>query len=389
MERLMHSDAIETDRAFREEVQNWLHDNIPRTVRPTGGPDMREFDLEWQRAQWGGGWAGVGWPTAVGGRGASLLEQMIWHEEYASFGAPPVGACFVGLNHLGPTLIDRASTEQQRDHLPPVLRGEVVWCQGFSEPDAGSDLAALRTTAIIDGDELVIDGQKVWTSYAHLADWQQLLVRTDPTVEKHCGLTCVLCDMRSPGITVRPLRTMANTEDFAEVFYEAVRVPMANVVGGFGDGWSIALATLAYERGTAFTADQVELAIRVDHLIDAARTVTGPDGLRPAIAHEDLAVRLATARAEVIALRAMTYAGVSRIQRDGVPGPETSLIRLFYVELAQRVARLAMDVFGPRGLEARGHWTHEFLQSFSYSIGGGTSEVQRNIIGERVLALPR
>ena len=379
--------------AFREEVRTWLRENKPSEPRPHDFAGIRQYDLGWQRTQYEGGWAGISWPVEYGGRGLSLLEQMIWYEEYGRAGLPGMDATFVGLNHAGPTLMSRATGEQKATHLLPILRGDVVWCQGFSEPGAGSDLASLSTKAVIDGDELVVNGQKIWTSFAHLANWQELLVRTDSSGTKHQGISWVICDMSTPGIEVRPIRTIDGEAEFAEVFYDDVRIPLANVVGGVGNGWSVAMSTLAFERGTAFTANQVRLASLVDELIDIARQQPGPDGRRPAIADDEIAASLAMARAEVTALRAMAYTGISRSAKSGTPGDEGSIVKLYYTELHKHVAQLAVDILGLDGLELvsrwTGGWTGEYLYSFSLSIGGGTSEIQRNIIGERVLGLPR
>jgi alkylation response protein AidB-like acyl-CoA dehydrogenase len=356
---------------------------------------MREYDLAWQRAQWDGGWAGIAWPEQYGGRGLSTLQQLIWHEEYARTGMPSIDACFVGLSHAGPTLITRGSEQQKGFHLPRILRGEDVWCQGFSEPGAGSDLAAVSTRAEPDGDELVVTGQKIWTSFAMIADYQELLVRTDRGGSRHQGITWLICDMRSPGIDVRPITTMDGGAEFCEVFYDEVRVPVSNVVGKAGQGWGVAMSTLSFERGTAFTASQVRLSGTVEELIGLARERAGPDGRRPAIADDELAGRLATARAEVAALRAMTYAGICRNLRSDTPGPEGSMLKLYWADITKRVARLAMDILGPDSVRASARWDGQFgwsdnyLRSFSASIGGGTSEIQRNIIGDRVLGLPR
>ena len=380
---------------FRDEVRTWLGEHAPREQRPEEPTAMREFDTGWQRTQWEGGWAGIAWPEQYGGRGLTLVQQLIWYEEYARAGLPGIDACFVGLSHAGPTLMTRASEEQREYHLPRILRGEVVWCQGFSEPGAGSDLAALSTRASIDGDELVVTGQKIWTSFANIADHQELLVRTTRGDSKHHGITWVICDMDTPGIDIRPIETIEGGAEFCEVFYDDVRIPLANVVGEVDDGWRVAMSTLSFERGTAFTAQQVRLASTVEKLIDAAREHTGPDGRRPAIADDEIARRLATARAEVTALRAMTYAGVCRNMRTETPGPEGSMLKLYYAEVAKEVGRLAMDVLGPDALRfvsrwvPRGGWTGNYFYSFSQSIGGGTSEIQRNIIGDRVLGLPR
>ena len=316
-----------------------------------------------------------------GGRGLGLLEQVVWFEEYARAGAPYVGACFVGLNHAGPTIIARGSQAQKTRHLPAILRGEVVWCQGFSEPEAGSDLASLRTRAELDGEDLVINGQKTWTSYAHVADRQELLVRTDGRGKKHQGITWVICDLEAPGITVRPIQTIAGLWHFCEVFYDDVRIPLTNVVGELDEGWSVAMATLSFERGTAFIADQMELAEILDELVGLAAD-------RDLLRDEHIAWRIARLRAEVAAVRSMTYAGISRSRARGQPGPEASVTRLFFSELTQRVHALAMDLIGGDALEM-GRWPRDWLRVFSATIGAGTRNIQRNIIAERVLGLPR
>ena len=382
----------EADLEFREEVRTWLAEHVPREARPPDGPEMRAFDLEWQRTQHDAGYAGIAWPAEYGGLGLSLQRQLVWHEEYARAGGPDVGVCFVGLNHGGPTLIERGTDEQKRVHLPQILRGEVVWCQGFSEPGSGSDLASLRTRAELDGGELVVTGQKIWTSYADHARWQELLVRTDPTSTRHRGITWVICDMHSPGIEVRPIATMDGSHHFCEVFYDEVRIPVSNVVGDIDDGWSVAMSTLGFERGSAFASAQVELSIAIGQLIDEAAERPGPLGRGRAIDDDELATRLATAKAECDALRAMTYLGVSRSARGGLPGPEGSIVRCYLAELTQRVAALALEVVGADRLRLGSYedgWTREYLHSFAETIGGGTAEIQREIIAERVLSLPR
>ena len=393
----MNLDFTAEELAFREEASTWLRENLPTEARPPEGQEMRAFDLAWQRTLFDGGWAGINWPTEYGGRGLTDIQQMIWYEEFAKANPPFTlnNSCtFVGNLHGGPTIIVNGNEEQRSTYLPQILKGEAVWCQGFSEPGSGSDLASLSTKAEIDGDELVVTGQKTWTSYAHVADVQELLVRTDPTAPKHKGITWVVCDMNSPGIEIREIRTMSHVTDFCEVFYDEVRIPMSNVVGGLHNGWRTAMSTLGFERGTAFMADQVELAATVERLIDEAKIRVGPDGKRPAIQDDELARRLSLARAEVAALRAMTITGISRNARTDTPGPEGSIVRLFHGELHQRVYQLALDIIGADALrltevDGEGVWTGPYLQSFAYTIGGGTSDIQRNIVGERVLGLPR
>jgi alkylation response protein AidB-like acyl-CoA dehydrogenase len=380
------------DRRFREEVRTWLAENVPREPRPEIGPEARAFDLAWQRKQYDGGWAGVAWPREYGGRGLSLLQQMIWFEEYARAGGPYIGTCFVGINHAGPTLIARGSEAQKSFHLPRILRGDVVWCQGFSEPSAGSDLASLKTRAVIEGDQLVVTGQKIWTSFAQLADYQELLVRTSSEGRKHHGITWVICDMHSPGVEVRPIVTMSGGAEFCEVFYADVRIPLANVVGRVDDGWSVAMSTLGFERGTGFIPEQMALQRDVEELIAEARTRIGPDGRRPAIADEEIARRLAQLRAETAAVRAMTLATVSRARRQPVPGPEGSLVKIFFSDIRQRMSRLAMQILGDDALVLTGMddgWTRGYLRSYAATLGGGTSEIQRNIVAERILGLPK
>jgi alkylation response protein AidB-like acyl-CoA dehydrogenase len=390
----VHSVPTTEDTEFRDEVRTWLAAHVPRESQPVEMAAMREFDLAWQRTQYEGGWAGIAWPREYGGRGMTLTQQLIWYEEYALADGPDVGVNFVGLNHGGPTLIARGSEEQKAHHLPRILRGESGWCQGFSEPGAGSDLAGLQTRAEIDGDDLVVTGQKIWTSYAVTADHQELLVRTNRDASRHAGITWVINDMTNPGVEVRPIHTASRESHLFEVFLDEVRIPLSDVVGGIDNGWSVAMSTLGFERGTAFTAGQVALHKSVERLIEAAAATTGPDGRRPALDDDELAGRLADLRAEVAALRAMTYALVSRNARAATPGAEGSMVKLYYADVTQRLYRLAMDVLGGDGLHFvhkhdPGGWTGAYMYSLASSIGGGTSEIQRNIIGERVLGLPR
>ncbi|HEV7733411.1 MAG TPA: acyl-CoA dehydrogenase family protein [Candidatus Binatia bacterium] len=386
------------EESFRAEARAWLETNMPRTSRPEIADlaARRAYDMGWQRRMYDAGWAGINWPKEYGGRGASLMEQIIWYEEYARVGAPDVTTGFVGLKHAGPTLIACGTEAQKSYHLPRILRGDIVWCQGFSEPNAGSDLANLQCRAIIDGDDLVITGQKIWTSFGHIAEVQELLVRTDPDAPKHKGITWVICPMGVPGIDIRPIKTLAGNSDFCEVFYDNVRIPLANVVGKLNDGWRVAMATLSFERGTAFMSEQVRMAHRMDELIAVARRVPGPNGHERAIDDDEIARRLAMARAEVEAMRSMTYRSLSLAARTGMPGAEASMIRLFFSELIQRIDVLAMDILGADAITSfsadgasRNEWGERYLTGLSQTIGGGTKEIQRNIIGERVLGLPR
>ena len=383
--------AADTD--FRREVREWLADNVPKERVPQHGPDKRAFELAWQRQQFDAGWAGINWPQEFGGRGLSLTQQMIWFEEYSWADGPDVNVCFCALNHAGPTLIARAAAALKAEHLPPILRGEAVWSQGFSEPGAGSDLAGISTRAAVDGDHLIVSGQKTWTSYAELSDYQELLVRTSTEPRRHGGLTWVICDMRSPGIDIRPIKTMTGEGHFCEVFYDDVAIPVANVVGEIGQGWSVAMSTLSFERGTAFIREQVKTLRQVEDLITLARDRTDVRG-RPLIADESIAVRLAQVRAEAQALSAVTLAMISRNARRDQPGADSSMLRVFFSSLHQRIAQLAMDVLGVAGLEQTergepGSWSETYLHSYAATIAAGSIDIQRNIIAERVLGLPR
>ena len=373
------------EQQFRAECRDWLHANVPAEKRPMNAADALDFDKAWQRRLFDAGWAGINWPTEYGGRGFSIVQQVIWLEEYAKAHAPWIGANFVGINHGGPTLILNASEDQKAYHLPRILRGEAIWCQGFSEPGAGSDLAGIKTRGRIEGDELVINGSKIWTSFAHVADWQELVLRTEEGSTRHKGLSWVICDMHAPGITIRPIRKMSGQVEFAEVFYDDVRVPLANVVGGLGNGWKVAMSTLSFERGTGFIADQVKLSQEIEELLATARG-------SGAIKDDRIAADLATMRAEVAALRAMTYRNISTVIRTGQPGPESSVIRLFTSELGQRLERMALLLAGPDILDFRygdDDLVADYLRGFAATIAGGTAQIQRDIIGERLLGLPK
>jgi alkylation response protein AidB-like acyl-CoA dehydrogenase len=365
---------------FRNRARAWLSANVPSQPPPEDGPAARDYVLAWQRQQAQGGWAGIAWPTDVGGRGLSMLQQIVWFEEYARAGAPsPLNASFVGLNHAGPTLIACGTPQQKAFHLPRILAGEVIWCQGFSEPGAGSDLASVRTRGRIDGNDLVIDGHKLWSSFADIADYQELLIRTDSAAKTSAALTWVICPMNLAGITVRPIRTMAGPRKYCEVFYESVRVSSSNVVGGLNNGWATAMSTLGFERGTAALALLIGLLIKVEKLLT--------DCPRESI---ELRLRLAKLRAEGAAIRAATYRLALDSERQ-VPGAEGSMVRLAFAEFSQRVSAAAIDLYGLEAPEVIGMhgWGHDYLDAFSETIAGGTAEIQRNIIAERVLGLPK
>jgi alkylation response protein AidB-like acyl-CoA dehydrogenase len=381
----VHFTFNEQDIEFRQRVRAWLAANKPSDPRPDDGLAMRAFDLAWQQSKYQGGWAGLSWPREYGGLGLSATQQIIWYEECARARAPLEGCLSICLNHAGPTIIAFGTEEQKATFLPPILRGEVVWCQGFSEPGAGSDLAALRLRGEIKGDKIILNGQKIWTSHAHVADYQETLIRTGALTPKHKGLTWVIVDMKAPGITIRPIRTIGHNHHFCEVFYEDVEVPLANVVGAVDDGWRVGMSTLSFERGGLSAGRAAELRYLVEELIDLARDSSSGD------IDGDLAAQLARLRAEAAALQSMVYETVFA-STDGPPGPEASVDYLYCGELLQRIRLLSLEVLGPRALEAQGEaarWTLPYLNDRYYLIAGGSAEIRRNIIAERVLGLPR
>jgi len=379
------------DKRFREEVREWLVAHAPRQARPPG-TDGVAFDRAWQRTLNSGGWAGLNWPESYGGRGLTLIRQMIWFEENAKVGAPGPGVFFVAQMHAGPTLIALGTESQKAKHLQGILTGAEVWCQGFSEPGAGSDLASLRTKGRIEGDELVVSGQKIWTSYADAADYQELLIRTEPDSQRHAGLSWVICDMKSPGITVHPIRKLTGEAEFASVFYDDVRIPLANVVGEVNQGWKTAMATLGFERGTAFIGEMVHLVLRVEELISWAKGNPLAGSARPAWQDDATRFRLGRLRAETAALRAMNYTGLSRYLHGETPGAEGSLVKILTNQLAQDIERTAVELLGERLLDpesAENAWLGAYYRNIVHAIGGGTFDIQREIVADRVLGLPR
>ncbi|ANS65978.1 acyl-CoA dehydrogenase [Streptomyces lincolnensis] len=364
---------------FRARLREWLAKALP-TLPPKPSPEdwpaRRAYDLGWQRTLHDAGYGQVHWD-------ASPTTRLIFLEETERAGAPYVGAGFVGLLHAGPTIAAEGTDEQQARWLPPILRGEEAWCQGFSEPDAGSDLASLRTRAWRDGDTYVVSGSKIWTSHAEVADWCELLVRTDPTAVKHRGITWLAMPMSTPGITVRPLRTLAGSAEFAEVFLDEVRVPVANRVGEENDGWRVTMVTLSFERGTAFVGEVVACRRVLGELARTARENGRWDD--PVLRR-----RLGRLNAEFRALWRLTQWNVSEAeQTGGVPGVGGSVFKLRYSHARQELYDAAAEVLGPRSLDLDGPWTLDRLSSLSYTIAAGTSQIQRNIVAERILGLPK
>jgi alkylation response protein AidB-like acyl-CoA dehydrogenase len=381
--------------SFRAELRQWLHDNLPAdwaTRPPVAGRWDEAFTREWSRKLYDAGYVGLTWPEEYGGQGRSHTYQGIYLEETGRANSPShIGV--IGLGMAGPTIIAWGSDEQKKRYLPPLLSGEEVWCQGFSEPGSGSDLAGARTRAVLDGDEWVVNGQKVWSSWAHIADWCILVVRTDPDADKHRGLSYLLVDMHSPGVEVRPLRQITGDPEFNEIFFTDVRVPRESMLGAPGDGWNVAMTTLLHERGTLGFALTASLEASVNHLVKLAGQ-TAPDGTRPA---DDPLVRDAVAQCwiDLQALRFTNYRSLTALQKTGVPGPEGSVAKLHWSETNQRLTKLAISLQGLAGqLDAdgavwNGFWQYHQLRSRGNTIEAGTSEILRNIIAERVVGLPR
>ena len=383
--------------AFRDELRDWLADAVPEVGSPPPHDDWdasREYDTAWQRRLFDAGYAGINWPAEFGGRGASPQEHLIYLEESERAGAPYVGVNFVGLLHAGPTIVVEGTDEQRAAHLPGILRGDHVWCQGFSEPEAGSDLASLRTRAERDGDEYVLNGQKIWTSHAQVADYCEMLVRTDPDAAKHKGISWLIVPMDTPGIEIRPLQTIRGDAEFSEVFLDDVRVPVTNRVGEENDGWRVTMTTLSFERGTAFVSEMLNSMQLVAELADAAARVTRGSGT----AWDDAGLRreIGHVAADLDALWALTKRNISQAARSGVPGPGGSVFKLHYADTRERLGKLAERVFDRAALTAddvadlgnAGH-VEGRLHAVALSIAAGTTQIQRNIIGERVLGLPK
>ncbi len=386
------------EQQFRDEFRAWLQANIPEGWEASGSheiaEDRIEFLRDWQKKMYEAGWAGIHWPKEYGGRGATLIEQTIFIEELARAGAPPL-LNVLGLSLLGPTLIHYGTEAQKKRFLANILSADEIWCQGYSEPNAGSDLASLRTEAALDGDHFVVNGQKTWTSFGHYADWCFAVVRTDPNVPKHKGLTYMLIDMHSPGVSVRPLKQMTGESEFNEVVFQDVRVPVENVVGQVNGGWQISIATLMFERGTLGASLQITFKRQIERLIELART-TNRDG-KPASDDPLIRQKLSQMYAEIEIFRLNQMRTITKMAKTGVPGAEGSIQKIFWSEMNQRMQQVAMELLGPYAqLTAasphavdHGQWARAYLRSRGNTIEAGTSEIQRNIIGHFVLGLPK
>jgi alkylation response protein AidB-like acyl-CoA dehydrogenase len=376
--------------AFRAGLRSWLAENLPADWLdrdPHVGRWALDLSRDWTAKLHAAGYTGLTWPAEFGGQGRPPSYQAIALEETARAGAPEhIGV--IGLGMAGPTIIAHGRPDQKERHLRRILSGETIFCQGFSEPSSGSDLASVRTRAVRDGDEFVVTGQKVWSSYAHLADFCILLTRSDPEATGNRGLTYFLLDMRSPGVTVRPLTQITGDPEFNEIFLDEVRVPVADVLGEIGGGWGVAMTTLLHERGTIGFALIAALEVALRRLIATARR-TG------AHADDDVRDKLAALHVDVEGLRYLNYRSLSTLMRTGVPGLEGSVAKLHWSEANQRLTKLALDLLGPDaqldgdGGFWSGYWQYQQLRSRGNTIEAGTSEVLRSIIAERVLGLPR
>jgi alkylation response protein AidB-like acyl-CoA dehydrogenase len=383
--------------AFQNELRAWLEANVPKDSNQWREKPLEEsfpYLRAWQRKLYEARWAAVSWPKEYGGRSATLMQQAIFWQEMARVNAPPM-ANALGLGLIGPTIIAYGSEAQKKRYIPKILSAEEIWCQGFSEPNAGSDLASLQTEARLDGAHYVVNGQKVWTSYGWVGDWCELVVRTDATAAKHKGLSVLLVDMKSPGVEVRPLRQLTGESEFNEIFFRDVRVPVENLLGKVNDGWNVAVSTLMHERGAYGARLVLTFKSNINRLIELARTV-GRNG-RPAAQDPVIRQKLAQCFAEVEIMRVNQLRAFSRIAATGAPGPEGSIQKLFWSELNQRIQQLAQEMLGPYGqllagdahAVDKGLWSYGYLRSRGNTIEAGTSEVQRNIIGHFVLGLPR
>jgi len=372
----------ERELAFREELRGWLAENPPAPQPSEGGEDAHyAWRRDWQRRLYDAGWAAPAWPAEYGGRGASLSESAIYFEELG-LARVPLPANVLGLLLGGPTLMVWGTDEQKERYLAPILSAEEIWCQGFSEPDAGSDLAALKTRAVRDGDEWVVTGQKVWTSGAQYSKWCMLVARTDPDSPKHKGLTYFLMDMEQDAVQVRPLRQITGEAEFNELFIEEARIPDANVVGGVGNGWKVALTTLMNERaGLGFL-----LQVRLRQLLDDTRALARERGLLEDPLYADA---LAEMHIRCESIRLLAWKGLTDIERYGQPGPEGSLVKWLWSDTNQRLTSLAGEIAGSAALIDGTSWSYELLRARGNTIEGGTTEVLKNIVAERVLGLPR
>ena len=387
--------------AFREQVRAWLKENIPRdwsrrvmASAEVPRPEAYQFLRDWQRTLFDAGFVGLTWPKEYGGRGLTFMEELILHEEMALAKAPQI-LNILGVGMAGPTIIAYGTEEQKKRYPAKILSCEEIWCQGYSEPNAGSDLASLQTRAVKDGEYWVINGQKVWTSLAHVSDRMMLLARTDPDAPRHKGITYFLLDMRLPGVTVKPLKQITGDPEFNEVFFDNVRVHESEILGGLNNGWQVGLTTLMYERLALGFGLQVRLRIALDGLIELARRME-KEG-RVLTKDPVMRQKIAQLWIDTECLKYLGARAITKLLKGEIPGPEASTGKMIWVETHQKLQELAMEIEGPYSQLVRGSdwavesgvWQYTFLRSLANSIEGGTTEVQKNIIGERILGLPK
>jgi alkylation response protein AidB-like acyl-CoA dehydrogenase len=369
-----------SEQEFRDELRAWLADNHPGED-PPGEDAAFDHRRAWQKKMHGAGYAGLAWPQEYGGRGATLIEQAIFGEEMARAKAPSP-ANVLGLVMGGPVVMTHGSEEQKQRWLEPILTGEEIWCQGFSEPESGSDLASLKTRAVKSNGEWVVTGQKVWTTFAHKAKWCMLVARTDQDAPKHKGLTYFILDMEQDAVNVRPLHQITREPEFNELFIEEARIPDENVVGGVGNGWGVAITTLMNERAGLGASAAAGVRMALEELKELAneRGVADDPVIRQKLAQLEIEVEL---------LRLNSWRGLTQIMKTGVPGPEGSLPKWQWSDTNQALTELAVDILGEEGAYWDSPWTYRFLRARANSIEGGTTEILKNIVAERVLGLPK
>jgi len=382
--------------ALRKKVRAWLKNNLPKKDRTNQSVEVEGERVAeskaWQRKLYQGGYVAMGWPKKYGGQEADIMTQTVANEELVAARAPSLIG-MMGLQMVGPTLIQWGTEEQKERYLPRILTADDIWCQGYSEPGSGSDLASLKTRAELVGDEFIINGQKVWTSYAHIADWMFCLVRTDVEAPKHKGISYVLIDMKSPGITVRPLVQMNGDSGFNEVFFEDVRVPRKNLIGELNQGWLVANSTLSHERNMLGSTTRTQLMF--DGVLNLART--RQRGGKPAAADPVIQQRLADLLTRVEAMKLHSYRQLTDAIRGRSPGIAASVNKLVSTELNHDISALAMEILGSYSTLSkksehavdRAMWPWEFMFTMGMIIGGGTSQIQKNIISERGLGMPK
>lgn len=379
------------DETYRQDIRQWLSDHHPgKPPAPNGSPEWLQWAKNWQRRAYDAGYVGLGWPEAYGGVEGTLTQQVVLTQEMVRARAPGfIGQ--MGMRMLAPTLMRYGTEDQKQTYLQPILQAEQIWCQGYSEPNAGSDLASLQTRAEEDGDDFVVNGQKIWTSGAHYADLCFLLVRTDPDAPKHRGISYLIVDMKSPGITVKPLRQMTSAVTFNETFFDNVRVPKTNLIGELNRGWYHATTTLSYERTLLANSARTELFF--EDMLDLARQRQG----RQAAAHPSMRQKIAQLKIETEIAKLLFYRSLTTELRGEIPGPEASIMKLYSTELNHRICGTALELMGPysalwqdsKYVVDEGAWHYEHMLTLGLIIGGGTSQIQKNIIAERALGLPR